>query len=129
MKRFELVKEGLTAGLHFVVLLQRSGNYTGYVGVPSDHKLFNTEYDAVDVDVHGGLTFSSKSYWDDSEDWYFGFDCAHYDDGVSIEEAEKHFDLKEYELDIMKMRTSGIFKDLDYLTRECKLLASQLSTV
>lgn len=67
----------------------------GYVCIPSGHPLFGKDYDAIhalmpDLDVHGGLTFASKS--EDCTDWHelpegtkenhwiIGFDCAHYMD-------------------------------------------------
>lgn len=77
------------------------GNWCGYVGVKSDHPLWDVHYDQGykdDADpkiaaainslrVHGGLTFS---YWDEEQTrwpqgmlprrqrlWFFGFDCCH----------------------------------------------------
>jgi len=35
-----------------------SGAWCGYVGVGPDHPLHGVQYDDVDVDVHGGLTYS-----------------------------------------------------------------------
>lgn len=47
----------------------------GYVGVGKDHPLFGKTYDdALDLEVHGGLTYSDTE--DDGIHW-FGFDCAH----------------------------------------------------
>lgn len=46
-----------------------SGHWCGYVGVPQSHPTFGKNYDDVDVQVHGGLTFSaqcndhSRSHW------------------------------------------------------------------
>ena len=38
---------------------------------------------AMAFDVHGGVTFAGTGYLDLEGDglWYFGFDCAHYEDG------------------------------------------------
>lgn len=42
----------------------------GYVTVPEGHPCFDMDYNEVDVNVHGGLTYS--------DDYgKFGFDCAH----------------------------------------------------
>lgn len=37
-------------------------------------------YDDIDVDVHGGLTYSSKNDVDDS--WIIGFDTCHCNDNM-----------------------------------------------
>jgi hypothetical protein len=64
------------------------GHLCGYVGVPLDHpdaqpsineRGYDTQYDNVDVSVHGGLTFSEMG---EGEPWirgfyWLGFDCAH----------------------------------------------------
>lgn len=67
----------------------------GYVCIPSDHPLYGLDYDQIhtlmpDLDVHGGLTFASKSEeckdWVELPEgtkenhWIIGFDCAHYND-------------------------------------------------
>jgi hypothetical protein len=46
----------------------------GYVTVPFGHPAHGKGYDEVDLDVHGGLTFSDSGK--------FGFDCAHAGDYV-----------------------------------------------
>lgn len=38
---------------------QHSGNWCGYVGVAEGHPKHGEGYNAVDVDVHGGLTFAN----------------------------------------------------------------------
>lgn len=62
----------------------------GYVLIPKGHKLHGVHYDNIDVDVHGGLTFSDlvDEKWAEklgvSKDyigyWCVGFDTAHYSD-------------------------------------------------
>lgn len=52
----------------------------GYVGVPVSHPDHGKEYDAVEVDVHGGLTFAEKL--DDGT--VFGFDVGHYGDWIAL---------------------------------------------
>ncbi len=70
----------------------------GYVCVSKDHPLYGKHYNEVDLQVHGGLTFStqiSAEYalmYGLSEDyvdmWAFGFDTCHYgDDKRSCSEA------------------------------------------
>jgi len=64
----------------------------GYVVIPKDHKLAGVDYDDIDVDIHGGLTFATiakdirnwKELPDDCDDndWVVGFDCAHFNDNL-----------------------------------------------
>ena len=68
------------------------GNLCGYVGVPDTHPLYGKDYNDIDVNAHGGLTFSAKCAETSDESrfichvpapgrpdhvWWFGFDCAH----------------------------------------------------
>ncbi len=63
----------------------------GYVVIPKGHKLHGINYDDINVNVHGGLTFSklaSDLDWieipEDAKDgWIVGFDTAHYGDNIS----------------------------------------------
>jgi hypothetical protein len=48
--------------------------YTGYVRIPPGHPWHGLHYDAIDADVHGGLTFSLDA--DDGGTW-IGWDDAH----------------------------------------------------
>lgn len=41
----------------------------GYVKIPEDHPWHGKDYDDIDVEVHGGLTFASYGW--------IGFDCLH----------------------------------------------------
>jgi len=65
----------------------------GYVLIPSGHPLHGKHYDDIDVDVHGGLTYSEliteemvKTWKLDVEDlgkWCVGFDTFHSGDSLS----------------------------------------------
>lgn len=80
----------------FPCLIKRNhyGALCGYVGVASDHALYETHHDAFDADVHGGLTFSDHCEegpeaetichipepGEPDDVWWLGFDCGHYMD-------------------------------------------------
>jgi hypothetical protein len=51
------------------------GHLCGYIQVDADHPWYGKDYNNVDVEVHGGLTYTTSSGW-------FGFDCAHSGDLV-----------------------------------------------
>lgn len=50
-----------------------SGHLCGYVGLPEGHHLFGVKYGDINVNVHGGLTYSAQ----EGDLWVIGFDCAH----------------------------------------------------
>src|SRR3990167_4872027 len=67
-------------------------NFNGYVAVPRSHPAFGRHYDALDVSVHGGLTYSDKAHGhlgfaDPAKLWVLGFDCAHVWDYAPAMEA------------------------------------------
>lgn len=53
----------------------------GYVRVPEGHPDERKHYDAVDVRIHGGITFRQK---DDTGGSWFGFDTSHAHDWVGL---------------------------------------------
>lgn len=74
----------------------RTGYANGYVAIPSSHPMYGTDYNDIDVDVWGGLTFDSsiksikESKWEGIEGinfidfneipedyWVYGFDTCH----------------------------------------------------
>src|SRR3972149_9521935 len=53
-----------------------------YVGVPMDHSLAYQKYQDIDLDCHGGLTFSQVGdgiKWEAGY-WWLGWDYAHFGD-------------------------------------------------
>jgi len=98
------------------------GHLCGYVGVDSQHPCFQKDYDSVDVNVHGGLTFADKCQdnghichkveeGEDDNVWWLGFDCAHSGDKCPYASYEFDFDT---------------YKNFDYVKSEIKSLAKQL---
>ena len=62
-----------------------------YVALPKGHKYFGIDYNAIPVDVHGGLTFShlgnelGNKYperFRNKNFWIVGFDTCHYGDNL-----------------------------------------------
>ncbi len=77
-------------GLDCMINRGPSGALCGYVGVGPDHPLHGVHYGDVEVDieVHGGLTYSQAcqeggeichvpAEGREHDIWWFGFDCAH----------------------------------------------------
>lgn len=113
-----------------------TGGWCGYVGVPPGHKFHKKKYDDVDVDVHGGLTYSDKCQGHvchvprpgESEDaWWLGFDCAHFDDVSPKMNATMDFMFKV--AGAPPRSRWGTYKDVAYVKREVRRLARQVAKV
>lgn len=134
-------------GLPCLIVRGPSGALCGYVGVSRKHPLYGVDYNArqhgdecddghcfhhcIDVDVHGGLTFSDKCHpgenehgichivepGDDDDVWWFGFDCAHYKDLCPRHVAEYGFN----------WLSDGEYRDVAYVRSEVECLAEQLA--
>ena len=69
------------------MIIYNDGFYNGYVALTEDDKWYGKEYDDIDINVHGGLTFSSfgNDHLDRCNEngqnlYWIGFDCMHYGD-------------------------------------------------
>jgi hypothetical protein len=118
-------------GLPCLIVRGPLGSLCGYVGVFPNHPLHQVDYnDGVDLEVHGGITFSDKCQptTDHSKGvrhipepgtsddvWWFGFDCAHCFDIVP---GMIEFSLRE--------RDRGEYRDVRYVASEVRKLAAQL---
>ena len=129
--KFGIVKDWMTeSGLRGVIYMTPLGHHCGYVGVPENHPAFNLDYsvDALeDIEVHGGITFSSKHERYPACSYHpvrwFGFDCGHYGD---IPSPEYHATLNEKMQKYSCANDEGIFRDVEFCTKECESLAKQL---
>ncbi len=67
----------------------------GYVGVPKEHPWYGKDYDDIEANVHGGLTYSADHFPRKKSDeyWWVGFDTSHYMDNA--ENCSKIFVEKE----------------------------------
>jgi hypothetical protein len=118
---------------------QEMGHWCGYVGVPEGHPAFGKDYDDVDVDVHGGLTFADEC--NENADnpasavchvpfegrpdhvWWLGFDCAHaYDRSPGM---SSHLGA----LGLADLPYQGDYRDRAYVENEIRDLAKQLKAM
>lgn len=62
-----------------LVILKGPASLCAYVGIPASHPMAGKDYDHVDLDVHGGLTYSDAELINVPEDKYYwyGWDYAH----------------------------------------------------
>lgn len=86
----KIVDSGVEGGIYWMTYTAPLwGAINGYVHVPDDHPWFGLDYDSVDVEVHGGLTFGGASGW-------FGFDTLHSGDvwpGTPVYGAPSDWDI------------------------------------
>ena len=84
---------------------------------------------------HGGVTYSGggegSTYPIESDLWWFGFDCAHCDDGKDLDLAMKLFPEHAQSIRMTKQIEDmypvyNIVRELDYVENECCELAEQL---
>jgi hypothetical protein len=140
-----------TTDLDCMINRGSSGALCGYVGVPPSHPLHGKQYDDVNVDVHGGLTYSRPCQEDgeichvpqegrEAEIWWFGFDCAHSGDisprmvaDMRVLKERLRTEGKEKEAAVFDEKWDHVFKptykDWAYVQQECTDLARQLAEV
>jgi hypothetical protein len=122
-------------GLPCLIVRNMFGALCGYVGISKGHPAYEAEYDDVDVDVHGGLTFAGKCCegsehgichkvdpGEDDDVWWLGFDAGHFRDLSPASEARD------------RARGFGpignpIYRDISYVESECASLAKQLAAM
>ena len=116
--------EDKATGLPCLIHRNHGGALCGYVGVSKSHPYYEKNYNEVDVDVHGGLTFSDfcgeteesgrgVCHVSDNHEkvWWLGFDCAHL------------FDVSPaYDYDLFECS----YKDISYVKLQVESLAKQI---
>ena len=123
-------------GFPCVVIMQAGCFRTGYVGIPKTHEKYGIHYNNLDIDCHGGLTYSNNTliFQDDKDTWWIGFDTAHYGDGKDFESARELF--KDYPKTLEQIShleevenmfpTYDMYASLDYCKNECMKIVEQL---
>lgn len=101
----------------------------GYVGVKPGHPAFGKHYNDIDVDVHGGLTYSEEcsgsichipEAGEEDQTHWFGFDCAHlYDHRPGHDSSSRLFG------DDPNM----CYKNIAFVKAETEKLAEQLAVM
>jgi len=78
-----MLAEGNCRGYQFYVISYGT-HPCCYIGVPEGHRLFNKHYDTFNFECHGGLTYSGFLHHVypklnvNTENWYLGWDYAHF---------------------------------------------------
>jgi len=141
--------EGKHRDFEYVVLSMDMGFRCGYVKVPESHPFYKkdcSEKIIYNLDVHGGITFSSHTIGDEclSDGYWLGFDCIHISTDIpdrdemspevlkssgrfseSIRELDKILDsiLPSYDKPERKIRNDR------FVESHCRNLCDQLASV
>ena len=81
------------------------------------------------------LTFDGElpDYYKPKVDYYIGFDCGHWCDGVDYDQAVKYDLIEQSEADYNKKLFSYLsgypVRDLDYVEANCRSIVDQLEKI
>lgn len=135
MEKSRIEKDFMVMGYRCVILAQYMGHRCGYIGIPKGNKFYNNHYDSIDIDVHGGLTFSSggdgeiKYPVKSVDTWWIGFDCAHYRDAKDFDLMKSFGDSEMVKHTIELERrypTGGTVRTTEYVEQELIRAVEQL---
>ena len=131
MQNFKAEKDFMIGDYRCVILGLSLGHRCDYVGLPKEHKYYNMHYELIDVDVHGGLTYSDRGngYPVKDDRWWIGFDCAHYTDAKDLDLLKELNDENTYNIfSDMERRydTGGVIRTTEYVENQLIELVKQL---
>lgn len=119
-------------GLPCLIVRNWMGALCGYVGVAPGHPFYEKGYDNLPINVHGGLTYARgcmegvlekeaichiPAKGEPDHAWWFGFDCAHYNDYC----PERPMESNSY--------GKFCYRDVGYVQDQCRILAKQLKAI
>ena len=133
-------------GFNCIIWRSFMGSWCGYVGVAEKHPAFGKDYNSVDVNVHGGLTFGNYRDRFELALWWLGFDCNHYmdlapgmlslerhmlakDNDTSLWTRHKEYDPETGAIDRGSELTEERYRDVPYVRAEVESLAKQLKEI
>lgn len=102
----------------FICFILRNPTFdtlNGYVVIPSMHPWYHEDYDSIDAEVHGGLTYADEI----GNEWVVGFDTAHagdaYGPNIPTELKEIH----------SAFNRNDTYRDEEYVINEIEGLVTQ----
>jgi hypothetical protein len=114
----------------YLVVFYKTGHRCGYVSIPENHLFYGKDSSEIEIECHGGLTFSEKI--EDSKlfenGFWIGFDCAHCYDKTDVESIEKYFGENKFSTIIFNDIESTV-RTKEYVVSECKNIINQLIEV
>lgn len=137
MKEYHIEKRFSYKGFPCVCLFLPWGYRCGYVGLPSSHKYYGVDYSRMNIDCHGGLTYSEGWLYgqSDTDTWWIGFDCGHWDDGVDRDAQARYFWGESVPplayaphgiVCMLSAASHGVVRTLEYVEQQCRYIVDQL---
>ena len=107
-----VLKKGIYKDLNYVIVSYGT-HPCCYIFLPENHKYYGKNYDDIDINCHGGLTFSSNDLVFNpilTNNWVIGWDYAHCNDYMGYFDLDclKKFD----HLKCKKWTTNELFEDV-----------------
>lgn len=134
-KKYKIEKDFYYKNYRCLIIAQDSGFRCGYIKIPKNNILYNKKYQNIDINIHGGLTYSSFNYKGypiktKNKTYWIGFDCHHADDLYDlnlINSNSELYDIAKNLNDIMTtFNSSATLKDKNYIENELKLAVNQI---
>jgi hypothetical protein len=132
MQRKRIKELDIEAGdFHIIINFYHLGHRAGYVGI---HKnIFKNKYHLdkkdlqLDIDVHGGITWTDMLS-DEKKDYiYIGFDCAHHNDSIDVDSLEYYFpETYNNFLELNLLDRPGIVRTREYAIEETIRILEQI---
>lgn len=107
-RKREILFEGKYKNYQFYIL-NLGTHPTAYVEIPKRNKLYGKSYHYIDIDVHGGLTYSEDYLKGIKENsWFIGWDYGHFGDYMGYQ-VKLPVDFSMYD---KKWTTEEIFEEV-----------------
>jgi len=101
-RKREVLDTGYFHGF-FYYILNLGTHPTAYIRIPESHSCYKKDYDEIDIDVHGGLTYAKDYLHVENnvkmEGWFIGWDYAHAGDYMGYYMSEFYRMLPHHEND------------------------------
>jgi hypothetical protein len=100
-RKMEILQDEKYKGYRYIIL-SLGTHPTAYIEIPKGHNLYGQDYDDIDINVHGGLTYARHQLMGiDGENWYIGWDYAHagdyYGGNIITRSTDKKWTTEEIE--------------------------------
>lgn len=114
LKKPIILNSGFYRGYEYYIL-SLGTHPTAYVAVEEDNILYGRNYNEININCHGGLTYSEDHLMDFiTNKWVLGWDYAHYNDFMGMYPLEQQDEFK-------KWTTSEIFKEVKFVVHQIML--------
>ncbi len=88
-EKAEILATGFCFGLLYYIM-NLGTHPTAYIRIPKNNRFYGKEEGEIDVNVHGGITYSEEGLYIENgktiEGWFIGWDYGHYGDYLGFEE-------------------------------------------